>query len=578
MNSKLISIPQNIDYADLLLVYPDFAKNSLGTASYPENHLGLNRLASYLHEKGYKIKILNTTGLPAGQNGPSNLADYLRENKNNFNILGFHLNSWNVSHVIKALNQINKKFKDRLILFGGPLPTSEPKKVLELFNNLGYKNIGLVQGYGEFMLEKIIQNQDRLNQVEGVWSLQNQNITEGELQRFTNEEMESLPYLNPDYNTFYQLYYKPYQTDPAARQKVGLDAVYAAQGLDVNHGCPFNCSYCSVHIYGHSLSEYSPRRAVDELEYMARETGIFMYTYTNSNLLFTRRDWLIEFCNQILERKMDHYVSWSGYHHPNTLNLLSVDDFKLMKRAGCDQIVVGIQSVEPKILELFNRHKSTYDIFKLIREKTRQADLELVIDYIRGVPGEDLNIVEEFYNYCVENKIEMREFLLKIYPNTDIQNKKIDFSDYDLVPITGNMAPELDSYAVVPRKDEPGNRLLTLKINQSNDQIRRNRKIRFGQHYITAQSQAVTLRDETIPNDPYIPEKVKTAMINMLEGMLNPVARSGPATEATPEQMMKTLIMAGEDAPPMVKEMQIKLRKELGEEKFNYLRNKYENT
>ena len=75
-----------------------------------------------------------------------------------------------------------------------------------------------------------------------------------------------------------------------------------------------------------------------------------------------------------------------------------------------------------------------------------------MIDYIRGVPGEDIDLVEDFYNYCIENKVEMREFLLKIYPNTEITSKNLDFSDYEIIPITGNLARELDSFAVVPKR------------------------------------------------------------------------------------------------------------------------------
>lgn len=580
MTGRLTSIPLETKYADILLIYPDFAKNSLGMPSYHENHLGLNRLASYLDAKGYSVKILNTTGLPEGTGGPDMLAEYLKENRDGFNVLGFHLNSWNVSHVMKTLGLVSKKFKDRLILFGGPLPTSEPQKVLELFKSLGFTNLGLVQGYGELVLEKIMQKLRNLEEVEGVWSLQNRKIQPGKLQRLSSGEMAELPFLNPKYNTFYQLWYKPY-TEENGEKEHSIDTIFSAQGLDVNHGCPFNCSYCSVHIFGHSISEYTPLRAVEELQKLAEETGFFMFTYTNSNLMFVRRNWIIEFCNLILERKMDHYVSWSGYHHPNTLNLLSVEDFKLMKRAGCDQIVVGIQSVEPKILRLFNRHVNTYQHFKLIREKTAAADLELVIDYIRGVPGEDLDIVNEFYDYCIKNGVEVREFLLKIYPNTDLQKKSLDLTNYELIPITGNLAPELDSYAVVPKFDEPRNRLMSLKLNNSNDLIRRKRKIRLGCRYLETASQAEKLKDTVIPGDEFIPSKVKNAMVKMLNSMLNPTSKTkGKGMEAgmptgDPARMMKALVMADETAPPMVREMQKRLKAELGEEKFEMLKRKY---
>jgi len=574
MQETFKCVPEQSKSADILLIYPDFAKNSLGTASYPENHLGLNRLATYLDQKGYAVKVLNTTGRAAGTKGPEDLARFLISNSKDFPILGFHANSWNISHIIRILKSIKPEYGKRPVLFGGPLPTAEPEKTVRLVRELGYENIGLVQGYGEFALEKIMRSPQDMASIDGVWSYGNGRESRGALQRFTPEETKKIPLLNPRFNTFYQLYYRPF-LEGNAEEDLPIDAIFTAQGLDVNHGCPFNCSYCSVHIFGNSVSEYSPERVCDELETLAKETGFFMFTFTNSNLLFLRREWLTSFCNEIIGRNMHHYLAWSGYHHPNTINLLSVDDLKLIKKAGCDQIVVGIQSVDPKVLELFNRPKATYKIFKEIREKTAAADLELVIDYIRGVPGEDLEIVEEFYDYCVANKIEMREFLLKIYPNTDIQKKQIDFSGYELIPITGNMAPELDSYAVIPKKDDPRNSVLTQKINASNRKILRERKIRLGQHYLTGETQARELKDTVIPGDPQIPDKVKTAMVKMLEKMLAPQKTQSPLVNTSPQEMMKNLIMADENSPPVVKKMQEKLRLELGEEKFSQLRRKY---
>lgn len=575
MQTQFTCIPVEVSRADLLLIYADFSKNTLGASSYPENHLGLNRLASYLDEKGYSVQVLNTTGLPAGTSGPGDLAQFLESNINNYKILGFHLNSWNVSHIITVLSAIKDKLDEKLILFGGPLPTAAPEATIELFRKIGLNNMGLVQGYGEFKLEEIMKKSKNINEIDGVWTWQNGEQKRGNLQRFTDKQMASLPMLNPKYNTFYQLYYKPHLEENTA-SKFTTDIIYSAQGLDTNQGCPFNCSYCSVHVYGHTVTGYSPRRACDELEKMAKETGIFMYTFTNSNLMFVRRDWIIDFCNEIIKRNMHHYISWSGYHHPHTISLLTVEDLKLLKKAGCDQIVVGIQSVEPKILQLFNRHPGTYEIFKKIREKTTAANLELVIDYIRGVPGEDLDIVEEFYDYCEKNKIEMREYLLKIYPNTDIRNKDIDFSDYELVPITGNMAEELDAFAVVPKKDNPRNAILTKKITESNRQIAKARKIRMGVHYLENERQAKELISETIPNDPYVPEKVKKAMAIMVSAMLAPPKQTAPYMDLSPQALMKNVILADENAPPMVKKMQQKFRAELGDEKYEYLRNKYQ--
>jgi len=569
--TKYQCVPE-VEKGDILLIYPDFAKNALGTASYPENHLGLNRLASYIAEQGKSVSVVNTTGLPAATHGPEEFASFLESIHGRYSALGFHINSWNISHIVRILKKI-PQLEGKLVVFGGPLATAMPREVLETFSSIGLKNLALVQGYGEFKLDEILENLSDIDGLEGVWSYDGHHIHEGSLQRLTSAQMSSLPLLNPDYNTFYQLFYKPFQEQE--NSPFTIDMIYSAQGLDTNHGCPYNCSYCSVHIFGNKISEYSPQRVCEEMENMAQKTGVFMFTFTNSNLLFLKKEWLLAFCNEIIKRKINHYATWSGYHHPLTLNLLSAKEYRLMKEAGCDQIVVGIQSVEPEILKKFNRLPNTYEIFKKINAAVREAGLELVIDYIRGVPGENTDTIEEFYRFCVENNIEMREFLLKIYPNTEITSKSIDFSDYELVPITGDLAEGLDSYAVLPRHPNPKNEELSALINRSNAQIKAKRRIRFGQHYIDSQQKAQTLEKNEIPADPAIPEKVKKAAKKMLHAMLNPPAQQSQYSAINQQGMLKMLILADETAPPMVRKMQERLMQELGREKFEKLKQQY---
>ena len=58
--------------------------------------------------------------------------------------------------------------------------------------------------------------------------------------------------------------------------------------------------------------------------------------------------------------------------------------------------------------------------------------------------------------------------------------------------------------------------------------------------------------------------------------MLNPSRREEKLEDLNPMELMKKLIMSGDEAPPMMKAMKEKLRNELGEEKFQELRAKYE--
>ena len=272
---------------------------------------------------------------------------------------------------------------------------------------------------------------------------------------------------------------------------------------------------------------------------------------------------------------MENYLNWTAYHHPSIIARLDVSDFNLMRKAGSDTIVFGVQSYEEKILKLFMRPPDTPQLTEVIRDKSRQAKQELTVDYITGVPGENLDVIEEAFKYFIENNIECRNYQLKLYPNTKLPTMGMDMSNHDLVPITGNLAPDLEAYAVIPKTSNARSAKLDGMIRKHNSDLLKKRPPKLGKYVIDSPETARNLLESEIPNNPDIPDKVKRAMTIALKEMLNPKKRQQDLADMNPAEMMKVVITAGSDAPPVVKAMQKKLKGELGEEKFEELKKQY---
>jgi len=565
--------PSNTDKADILLINPDFSKNEMGVSSAPENHLGLNRIASYLKQKGHTSQVIDTTGRPSSTSGPEELGEWLNNYANRYRSIGFHVNSWNINHLLRILDKSRQILNNKKLLFGGPLPNSEPKKMLELLIENGLRNIGLVQGFGEKITDEIL-SKNRLSEITGLWAFEDGKVQRGSKVSLTQSEFDELPFLDLEHNTFYQNYYKPV-LESGDLGDFSMGIIFGSQGLDVNRGCPFNCTYCSVPQYEEKLITFSPKRVVDELEYLANEAGFFMFTFTNSNIMFYQKEWIQEFCREIIGRGMEDYINWTAYHHPSIISRLDVSDYNLMRKAGSDTIVFGVQSFEEKILKLFLRPLDTPQLTRIIRDKTNQAKQELTVDYITGVPGENLDVIEDAFKYFIDNNIECRNYQLKFYPNTRLPKMDLDLQDYEIIPITGNLAPELEAYAVVPKTPNPRAAQVDAMIRKHNADILKKRIPRLGKYIVDSSETARNLMENEIPNNPDIPDKVKRAMTIVLSEMLNPRKRSHGLADLSPQEMMKVVITAGPDAPPMVLAMQTKLRDELGVEKFNELKNQY---
>jgi len=189
-------------------------------------------------------------------------------------------------------------------------------------------------------------------------------------------------------------------------------------------------------------------------------------------------------------------------------------------------------------------------------------------------------VIEAAFEYFIENNIECRNYQLKFYPNTKLPTMKMDMSNHDLVPITGNLAPELEAYAIIPKNPNPRSAELDGMLRKYNVDLLKKRPVRLGKYIIDSPATARRLIESEIPDNKNIPDKVKIAMTIVLKEMLNPRHRKrdsqiSPANMG-PTEMIKTVILASPDSPPMVLRMQEKLKGEMGVEKFEELRRGYE--
>ena len=152
----------------------------------------------------------------------------------------------------------------------------------------------------------------------------------------------------------------------------------------------------------------------------------------------------------------------------------------------------------------------------------------------------------------------------------------LDMSNHDLVPITGKLAPELNAFAVVSKQANPRSAELDGMMREANKELVKNRPTRLGKYIVDTLEKAKELYEKEIPENPNIPDKVKRAMRIALHEMINPKQREQNLEDLNPTEMMRKVIMANSDAPPMVKAMQEKLKNELGEARYEALKAKFE--
>lgn len=146
--------------------------------------------------------------------------------------------------------------------------------------------------------------------------------------RFHEPDLDALPFPARDLLPNH-LYSSPYSS--------GVTAIRTTRG------CPGRCKFCDSHLlYGARTRVRDPKLVVDEMEqcherYGTRYFAIIDHTFT------ARRSFVEAVCQGMIDRGLHEQVRWVC----NTrVDMLTDDLLALMRRAGCLQIGIGIESVD----------------------------------------------------------------------------------------------------------------------------------------------------------------------------------------------------------------------------------------
>jgi len=128
---------------------------------------------------------------------------------------------------------------------------------------------------------------------------------------------------------------------------------YRALTLLSARGCPAGCIYCPYVIgWGPRFRACSSRRTVDELEELARRFRPARLMFRDSVFAHDRRR-VEGICEEILARRLS--VSWECESRPEHFDAALL---RLMRRAGCATIKVGLESAWPARLVALGRLES----------------------------------------------------------------------------------------------------------------------------------------------------------------------------------------------------------------------------
>jgi len=337
--------------------------------------LGLLYIAAVLEQNGHDVKILDSQAL--------NLTTHeTKEEIRKFGpaIVGITCMTPNIKGALEAA-RLSKEIadeagKDIITVLGGPQLSIYPKETL----SYDYVDIGVI-GEGEYtMLDLVnaIENKKDISKIRGIVYKDKKGNVKSTGARIV-DDIDSLPF--PSRHLLQTEKYHCVITK------------HPFTTMMTSRGCPFKCGFCFKGPSDEKMRYRDPKSVVDEMEhcvkkYKVREIMFYDDTFTNN------RKHVFDVCNEIIKRGMK--IKWEC---PTRIDCLDEEILRIMKRAGCIRLRLGVESGNQKILDIM-RKKITLEKIERAFKRSRNVGIETFAYFIIGYACENEDTIKDTINFA----------------------------------------------------------------------------------------------------------------------------------------------------------------------------------
>ena len=268
---------------------------------------------------------------------------------------------------------IKLKYKSIFLLAGGAHVSVMPEKcILDHFD-------AICIGEGEYAtldLASKIRNGDQITQIHNLWIKNNGKIEKNPTASFI-QNIDSLPF--PDRDIW---------------QKWLNDLDESRYSILLGRGCPFNCTYCSNHVFKKLADDKyvrfrSPENIIKELKFVSGQFPRKNTFYLEIETIAASFKWAFELCNEL--QQFNENNSKKLYFAVNMRIMPNQDYdhlFDAFTKANICEINIGLESGSEKVRKkILKRNYSNQDVINTVN-CARKYNLKINFFNLIGIPGE----------------------------------------------------------------------------------------------------------------------------------------------------------------------------------------------
>ena len=402
---------------DVLFIVPNNSKNIYQGLSSKYSAIETPTWALLLAEscrsKNFSVDILDTNAEQLDDENSFEKIKALNPKLILFVVYGQNVNAGttNMSGTVRLAKYLKSKHLKILISIVGSHVQALPLETLKKETSIDF----VFTNEGVYALHNLLKTNLKISDLKNIKGIAYRNGTEIEI----NNPEKIVPQDRLDYDLpGYAWDLLPYKNKPFdlyrsplwhAEYKEEFRSPYAA--IQTSLGCMFGCDFCMINIINRDdnkeigvASDYSKMRywstefIIKEFEKLI-SYGVKTIKITDEMFLLNPK-FYVPLCEKLAELNTNDDLKMWAYSRIDTVK--KTDTLKKVRQAGIKWLCLGIESGDKKVrLEVSKGKFEDVDVRKII-SRIHESDIEVMANYIFGLPGDDINTMQKTLDLSIE--------------------------------------------------------------------------------------------------------------------------------------------------------------------------------
>ncbi|HCM82162.1 MAG: hypothetical protein UV63_C0001G0079 [Microgenomates group bacterium GW2011_GWC1_43_11] len=391
MKILLITTPKEKEIA--ITVLDDY--NSKARSNFPP--LGLLYLHSYLKSK-HNVSIVD---MNAKEMKISDITSIVKKHKPDLVGISCVINRWlAVIDLAKLIKKVNRNIH---VVVGGPNPSIYPYETLQC-PDIDY----VISGFGQVPLMELCDQLEKGQYRNNIENCYTRDICNSQTKgSFRYIEIDKFPL--PDRTAVpIKLFHAPFCPENPFTTMIS------------SVGCPGQCAFCPCKNYKPIIMR-KPEYVADEMESIYK-LGIRSVMFQDE--LFTISAQRVQdICKLLLKRKIKLHWTIKSRVNYITKDYLEFGYLDLMKKAGCFNISLGIESGTDRILEKMKKYITTKQVIETVR-MIKKSGLSCTASFMLGYMDETREEIHRTIDFAVSLGLDNCQFFITMpEPQTELYDE-----------------------------------------------------------------------------------------------------------------------------------------------------------